>query len=94
MSCSHVFLVQLLTRSFSNFFPPVETEDEAAKEQETSTEPSEILSQLPDAPTEEPKDAEDIEQPSSKKQKTEELDDDFVVVEKEDAKEDKPKPEL
>jgi len=61
---------------------------------ETSTEPSEILSQLPDAPTEDPKDVTDIEEPSTKKQKTEDTDDDFVVVEKEDAKEDKPKPEL
>lgn len=94
MSYSHLFLAKLLTRRFSTFFPPVETDDEATKAQETSTEPNEILSQLPDAPTEEPKDVEDAEQPSSKKQKTEELDDDFVVVEKEDAKEDKPKPEL
>lgn len=53
-----------------------------------------MLSQLPDAPTEDPKDIQDVEQPSTKKQKTEDADDDFVVVEKEDAKEDKPKPEL
>jgi hypothetical protein len=53
-----------------------------------------MLSQLPDAPTENPKDLEDDEQPFPKKQKTEETDDDFVVVEKADAQEDKPKPEL
>jgi len=84
----------LLTCAYRNFFPPIQTEDETAKEQATSTEPSEILSQLPDAPTEDPKDVDDTPQPSAKKQKTEEADDDFVVVEKEDAKEDKPKPEL
>ncbi|KAF2034197.1 A1pp-domain-containing protein [Setomelanomma holmii] len=84
------------------FFPPVEDEDESAKEQETSTEPSEMLSQLPDAPTKEPKDIDDTPQPSTKKQKTEDAGDDFVVVEKEDAeddtkvevKEDAPKSEL
>jgi hypothetical protein len=52
------------------------------------------LSQLPDAPTEDPKDIEDIQEPSSKKQKTEDAEDDFVVVEKEDGKEDKAKAEL
>lgn len=50
-----------------------------------------MLSQLPDTPTEDPKDIEDVEEPSTKKLKTEDTDDDFVVVEKEDAKEDKPK---
>jgi hypothetical protein len=53
-----------------------------------------MLSQLPDAPTEDPKDFEDDQQPSPKKQKTDDTDDDFVVVEKADALEDKPKPEL
>ncbi|KAF2821037.1 A1pp-domain-containing protein [Ophiobolus disseminans] len=76
------------------FFPPIETEDETTKEQETSTEPSEILSQLPDAPTEDPKDLEDNSEPSPKKQKTDDADDDFVVVEKEDASEEKPKADL
>lgn len=75
----------LLTSCPSTFFPLVEAEDEAAKDLETSTEPSEILSQLPDAPTEDPKDVTDIQEPSTKKQKTEDTDDDFVVVEKEDA---------
>ncbi|KAH7084105.1 MACRO domain-containing protein 1 [Paraphoma chrysanthemicola] len=73
------------------YFPPVESEGEAATEQETSTEPSEILSQLPDAPTEEPKDVEDTPQPSAKKQKTDNVDDDFVVIEKEDAKDESAK---
>jgi hypothetical protein len=84
----------------SIFFPHVETEaetDEATdaeaaptEGQETSTEPSELLSQLPDAPTEELQDVEDTEQPAVKKQKTvdSDADDDFVVVEREDAQED------
>jgi hypothetical protein len=53
-----------------------------------------MLSQLPDAPTEDPKDIDDVEEPSTKKQKTDDLDDDFVVVEKEDIKDDIPKSEL
>lgn len=89
-----VFQEVLLMFAFSMFFPPVQTEDEIAKEQETSTEPSKMLSQLPDAPTEDPKDVEDTPQPSSKKQKTNDADDDFVVVEKDDANEEKPKSEL
>jgi hypothetical protein len=72
----------------------VEIEDDAPKGQETSTEPSEIYSQLPDAPTEDPQDVEDSQEPSLKKLKTEETDDDFVVVEKEDAVDKKPKAEL
>jgi hypothetical protein len=81
-----------------NFSQEEPDEDESAKELETSTEPSEILSQLPDAPTEDPKDVSDIQEPSTKKQKTEDTDNDFVVIDKEDAKEDaegnKPKSEL
>jgi hypothetical protein len=50
-----------------------------------------MLSQLPDAPTDDPKDIEDGQQPSPKKQKTDETDDDFVVIEKADAQEDRPK---
>ncbi|KAI8941495.1 hypothetical protein NX059_002712 [Plenodomus lindquistii] len=69
-------------------------EAEAEKENEQSTEPSELLSQLPDAPTIDPQEAEGVQQPSLKKQKVEEAEDDFVVVEKEDVKEDKPKSEL
>jgi hypothetical protein len=53
-----------------------------------------MLSQLPDAPTEDPKDISDFQEPSAKKQKMEDTDDDFVVVEKEDAKEDQSKSEL
>lgn len=83
----------------SNFFPPpttTETDDEdvSPSEQEQSTEPSELASQLPDAPTTDPQDAEDTQQPSLKRQKTGEAEDDFVVVDRDDAKEDKPKPEL
>jgi hypothetical protein len=94
------FWHHLLIQSSSTFFPPPEPEKEANAEQkapveqETATEPSEILSQLPDAPTEDPIDLEDNEEPSTKKQKTDEVDEDFVVVEKEDAVEDKPKAEL
>jgi hypothetical protein len=87
-----------MTNNFiSTFFPPIDTEDAGANMLETSTEPSEMLSQLPDAPTDDFKDTEDDQQPSPKKQKTDEADetdDDFVVVEKSDAQEDKPKAEL
>ncbi|CAO2653803.1 Nn.00g032140.m01.CDS01 [Neocucurbitaria sp. VM-36] len=82
------------------FFPPITTETEAQDdattdaEREHSTEPSELLSQLPDAPTTDPQDDEGVQQPSLKRQKTGETEDDFVVVDKDDAKEDKPKPEL
>jgi hypothetical protein len=86
--------VNITNWRISTFFPPADTEAAAADTLETSTEPSEMLSQLPDAPTEDPKDFEDVQQPSPKKQKLEDTDDDFVVVEKEDAQEDKPKSEL
>ncbi|KAH7385391.1 hypothetical protein DE146DRAFT_621476 [Phaeosphaeria sp. MPI-PUGE-AT-0046c] len=79
------------------FFPPANSENVAPDEQGTSTDPGEMMSQLPDAPTEDPKDIEDVQQPSTKKQKmqdAEESDDDFVVVDKDDANEDKPKPDL
>lgn len=82
----------------SNYFPPVTTEteakDDSTPEREQSTEPSELLSQLPDAPTSEPQDDEGVQQPSLKRQKTGEGEDDFVLVDKDDVKEDKPKPEL
>lgn len=82
----------------STYFPSIENEsygqDDAAVEREQSDKPSELLSQLPDAPAIDPQEAEDVQQPSLKKQKTTELEDDFVVVEKEDAKDDEPKSEL
>jgi hypothetical protein len=71
-----------------------ETDAETEPATKQSTEPSELASQLPDAPTTEPKDTEDSQEPLSKKQKTTEADDDFVVVEKEDTKDDRVKPEL
>ncbi|KAL1796025.1 hypothetical protein ACET3X_006249 [Alternaria dauci] len=75
------------------FFPPVASDSKAQEQQ--STEPSELASQLPDAPTAELQDADDAEQPSAKKQKTSDTDDDFVVIEKEDIQDDdKAKPEL
>jgi len=71
---------------YSNYFPPADASDIKPEEKEKSTEPSELLSQLPDAPTIDPQEAEDIEQPSLKKQKTAEAgsEDEFVVVDKED----------
>ncbi|KAH8726952.1 hypothetical protein GQ44DRAFT_705040 [Phaeosphaeriaceae sp. PMI808] len=72
------------------FFPPVESEStdkHEAAEQETTTDPSEMLSQLPDAPTADPVDADHALQPSPKKQKTDDTDDEFVLVDKEDARE-------
>lgn len=56
---------------------------------------TEILSQLPDAPTDEPVDVDHAEQPSQKKQKTEEAsDDEFIMISKEGAEGTKPKSEL
>ncbi|KAF2998855.1 hypothetical protein E8E13_003534 [Curvularia kusanoi] len=89
------------------FFPPAtevvsqaeealdyDTEEEPDDEQKTEAT-TEILSQLPDAPTDDPVDVDHAEQPSQKKQRTEEMpEDDFVVVENESEAEAKPKPEL
>lgn len=53
------------------------------------------MSQLPDAPTDEPVDVDDAQQPSQKKQKTDEAsDDEFVVVDKDGPDESKRKSEL
>lgn len=71
-----------------------DTEEEQDEVQGTEAT-TEILSQLPDAPTDEPVYVDHTEQPSQKKQKTEEVsDDDFVVVDKEGAEGTKPKSEL
>lgn len=91
----------------STFFPPAfeaetptKTKVEAGFEEDneegqTTEAATEILSQLPDAPTDEPVDIDDAEEPSQKKQKTGETsDDDFVVVDKEATDEAKPKAEL
>jgi hypothetical protein len=68
-----------------------DTEEEPEEGQETEAI-TEILSQLPDAPTDEPVDVDHAEQPSQKKQRTEEEpEDDFVVVDKESTGETKPK---
>ncbi len=69
----------------------METETGSTTKQDQSTPPSELLSQLPDAPTVDPQESEDVKQPSLKRQKTAEAEDDFVVVEKEDTKDEKPK---
>lgn len=75
----------------SNYFPPV---SEAEPPNGHATEPSELASQLPDAPTTEPADTTDPAQPSYKKQKIDDSDDDFVVVDKDDFKDDESKSEL
>lgn len=88
----------------STFFPPAtesnphaenaldyDTEEEQEEEQRTEAT-TEMLSQLPDAPINEPVDIDHAQQPSQKKQKTEEgSDDDFVVVDNEETDETKPK---
>ncbi|KAH9880523.1 hypothetical protein IAQ61_000816 [Plenodomus lingam] len=89
-------------RKIPHFFPPATADPEAAEEANTNkqkqqeqdtTEPSALLSQLPDAPTVDPQDADsDAQQPSLKRQKTDEVDDDFVVVEKDDVAEGTPPP--
>ena len=61
---------------------------EVEQPKEHATEPAELASQLPDAPTTEPADATDAVQPSPKKQKIDDSDDDFVVVDKDDLKDD------
>lgn len=50
------------------------------------------MSQLPDAPTKDWKDFEPTNEPSPKKQKLDDTDDDFVVIEKEDVKDIDTKP--
>ncbi|CAA9960326.1 MACRO domain containing protein [Pyrenophora teres f. maculata] len=72
-------------KNIPNFFPPITSEADAQADQ--STEPSELASQLPDAPKTEPNDSETNQQPLSKKQKITAADD-FVLVDKEDVKED------
>ena len=69
--------------------------DYDTEEEQVTETATEILSQLPDAPTGEPVDVDDVEEPSQKKQRTDEAsDDDFVVVNKDSADEAKPKAEL
>lgn len=65
-----------------NYFPPV-AEAEKTEPTATSTDEAELAAKLPDAPATDPKDP---EEPSAKKQKTETVEDDFVVVDKEDVK--------
>ena len=104
MALPQIYHVVLTTDS--TYFPPI-TEDgkladesldyDTEEEQDDGLQTeaaTEILSQLPDAPTDEPVNVEDAQQPSQKKQKTEETPDDFVIVEKEDTDETKPKAEL
>lgn len=68
----------------AHYFPPATQADEA-EPKPTSTDEAELASKLPDAPTKDPKDTTPTEEPTAKKQKTDTEDDDFVVVEKEDA---------
>ncbi|KAF2678723.1 macro domain-like protein [Lentithecium fluviatile CBS 122367] len=64
------------------YFPPV-AEAEKTEPAATSTDEAELAAKLPDAPAADPKDP---EEPSAKKQKTEAIEDDFVVVDKEETK--------
>jgi O-acetyl-ADP-ribose deacetylase (regulator of RNase III) len=105
----HIVPWFILTTS-STFFPPATAETESdtktTDELEYDTEEeqdevqgneatTEMLSQLPDAPTDEPVDIDHADQPSQKKQKIEDgSDDDFVVVGKEGADGTNPKAEL
>jgi hypothetical protein len=67
------------------YFPPVaETEKPKEHTTEASTDENELAAKLPDPPQNEPTNP---EEPSSKKQKIVEADDDFVVVDKEEATE-------
>ncbi|KAL1608034.1 hypothetical protein SLS60_002973 [Paraconiothyrium brasiliense] len=67
----------------SKHFPPLADAEETDEATKTSTDEAEIAAKLPDPPTTEPKHP---DEPSSKKQKTEAAEDDFVVVDKDDIK--------
>ncbi|KAF1976622.1 macro domain-like protein [Bimuria novae-zelandiae CBS 107.79] len=69
-------------QTVSKYFPPPAEAEKTDEPEKASTDEADIAVRLPDAPTTEPQDP---EEPSAKKQKTEEVDD-FVVVAKEDAK--------
>jgi hypothetical protein len=85
-SCFFLYYHVCITDEFRNYFPPV-AETENTEPNATSTDETELAAKLPDAPAADPKDSEDAQEPSSKKQKTEEAsEDDYVVVEKDDAK--------
>lgn len=74
---------------YRNFFPPAE---EHENEHEQFTDETKLVSQLPDAPTAQPKEVQDTQQPSTKKQKTNEIDDDdYFMVDKDQGS---PKSEL
>ena len=90
-ACDHHDLEVQADPISSNFFPPI---SEAEPPKEHATEPAELASQLPDAPTTEPADTTEAVQPSPKKQKIDDSDDDFVVVDKDDLKDDESKSEL
>ncbi|KAF1954287.1 A1pp-domain-containing protein [Byssothecium circinans] len=71
-------------KNIRKYFPPTETSKESSAVEQTSTDASELAAKLPDAPAADPKDP---AEPSTKKQKTEAVDDDFVVVDREEAQE-------
>ncbi|KAF2792054.1 macro domain-like protein [Melanomma pulvis-pyrius CBS 109.77] len=77
-------------RNIPKYFPPVVTESEKEETDEgaedKSTNDTDLAAKLPDPPTTEPKDPETVE-PPAKKQKSEALEDDFVVLDKQDVKE-------
>ncbi|KAF2014295.1 A1pp-domain-containing protein [Aaosphaeria arxii CBS 175.79] len=75
-----------------NFFPPVSEPSTAATEEaqsKSTQEAEQLAAKLPDPPTNEPVNP---DEPSQKKQKTDGIEDDFVVVEKEDARGSTPPP--
>ncbi|KAF2193160.1 A1pp-domain-containing protein [Zopfia rhizophila CBS 207.26] len=70
-------------KNIPKFFPPVIAESEENQEPAKETDDTELATKLPDAPKTEPKDP---EEPSSKKQKVDTAEEDFVVVDKDEAK--------
>ncbi|KAF2750195.1 A1pp-domain-containing protein [Sporormia fimetaria CBS 119925] len=72
-------------RMVSKYFPPVESQPEKKEEdkEEDKAAQAELASKLPDPPTTEPAHA---EEPAHKKQKREDADDEYVLVDKEEVK--------
>ncbi|KAJ4287827.1 hypothetical protein N0V90_012531 [Kalmusia sp. IMI 367209] len=71
-------------KTVPKYFPAVAEAEKADKSATTLTDETELAVKLPNPPTTEPKEP---EEPSPKKQKTDGAEDDFVIVDKEDAKE-------
>ena len=90
----------VLIERCSKYFPPAAAKPTETEDAEKSTDENELAAKLPDAPTTEPQDPVDLEQPSPKKQKVEipaANDEELAVVDKEevkDAKEETQKADL